>query len=73
MGTGWHVLLHALYDRNYYTIPGKSLLTFQTSMWALEKRKHNSKLDLESSVQMVTFSGGCHAWERRGERKKAIK
>lgn len=60
ISTGWHVLLHALYDRNYYAVPGKIPLTFQKSMCALEKSNYNSKLDLESLVQMVTFTGECH-------------
>lgn len=60
----------ALYDRNYYRVPGKILLTFQISMYVLEKRKHNSKLDLESLVQMVTFSGECHVQGKKSGKKR---
>lgn len=73
ISTGWHVLLHVLCDRNYYTAPGKILLSFQISTCALEERKHNSKLHSESLVQMVTYSGECHVQERRVGRKWVIK
>lgn len=63
----------ALHDRNYYTIHGKILLTFQKSMCALEKRKHNSNARFRKLSTMVTFSGECHAQERIVERQEAIK